>query len=211
MMIKGFNSFLNSFLIYFESHCPMLHTTKKLITLGSYNDLEYYVKKKSLYILTRRSSCPLIAKYYNQYCTILRKVIRNPKYSYYNSLLMTAENKSQTSWSIINNESGKVKNKHHTPLMFRSGKTFFQIDSAAAAFSWFLNVVEKWNVEKVDIHSALLSLSKLASQDFPDMTIIPRTEVEVIYTFTSLKNKNSSGYDSISYRIVKFCGKFCGI
>lgn len=48
---------------------------------------------------------------------------------------MTAANKSQASWSIINNESRKVKNKYHTPLMFRSGKTFFQRDSAAEAFS----------------------------------------------------------------------------
>jgi len=61
----------------------------------------------------------------------------------------------------------------------------------------------------VDIHSALLSFSKLASQDLPDMTIIPITEAEIICTFTSLKN-NSSGYDSVSYRILKFCGKFCG-
>jgi hypothetical protein len=38
---------------------------------------------------------------------------------------MTAENKSKTAWSIINNNSGKGKNKNHTPLMFRSGKTFF--------------------------------------------------------------------------------------
>ena len=46
MMIKCFNSFLNSFLIYFESHFPMLHTTKKLITLGSHDDLEYSVQRK---------------------------------------------------------------------------------------------------------------------------------------------------------------------
>ena len=94
--------------------------------------------------------------------------------------------------------------------MFRSGKTFFQIDSAAEAFSYFLNVVEKWHIEKVDIHSAVLSLSKLASQDFPDMTVIRIREAEIICTFTSLKNKNSSGYNSISYRILKFCGKSCG-
>jgi len=31
-----------------------------------------------------------------------RKVIRNAKCNYYNSLLMTAENKSKTTWSIIN-------------------------------------------------------------------------------------------------------------
>jgi hypothetical protein len=41
---------------------------------------------------------------------------------------MTAENKSKTAWSIINNESEKNKNKNHTPQMCKSGKTFFLID-----------------------------------------------------------------------------------
>jgi hypothetical protein len=60
---------------------------------------------------------------------------------------MTPENKSHTTWGIINFESGKFKNKNHTPLMFRSDKTFFQINSAAEAFNYyFLNVVEKLNM-----------------------------------------------------------------
>jgi arginine/ornithine N-succinyltransferase beta subunit len=47
---------------------------------------------------------------------------------------MTADNKSKMAWSIIHNVSGKDKNKNRTPLMFRSGKTFYQIDFAAEAF-----------------------------------------------------------------------------
>jgi hypothetical protein len=42
------------------------------------------------------------------------------------------------------------------------------------------------------------------------MTVIPITEAEIICTFTSLKNKNSSVYDGISNRILKFCGKLLG-
>ena len=58
--------------------------------------------------------------------------------------------------------------------MFRSDKTFFQINSAAEAFNdYFLNVVEKLNIEDVNINSAFLSLTKLSSHDFPDMTVIP--------------------------------------
>lgn len=48
---------------------------------------------------------------------------------------MTAENKSKTTWSIINIESGKGKNKNHTPLTFRSGKTFFQIECASVIYN----------------------------------------------------------------------------
>jgi hypothetical protein len=55
-------------------------------------------------------------KYYNQYCTILKKVIRNAKHNYYNSLLMTAENKPKTTWRIINNATENIKDNSHTPL-----------------------------------------------------------------------------------------------
>jgi hypothetical protein len=61
----------------------------------------------------------------------------------------------------------------------------------------FLNVVEKLNIEDVNINSALLSLNKLSSQDFPDMTVNHIMEAEIICTFASLKNKNSSVYDGI--------------
>jgi hypothetical protein len=60
----------------------------------------------------------------------------------------------------------------------------------------------------MDINSALLPLNKLSSQNFPDMTIFPITEVEIVSTFGSLKNKNSSGYDGISNRILKSFGQF---
>lgn len=76
---------------------------------------------------------------------------------------MTAENKSKTTWSIINKEPGKGKNKNCTPLMFRSGKTFFQIECAAETCNgYFLNVIEELNIENVDINSALLSLNKFS-------------------------------------------------
>ena len=42
------------------------------------------------------------------------------------------------------------------------------------------------------------------------LTVIPITEAEIICTYASLKNKNSSGYDSISNGVLKLCGKFCG-
>jgi hypothetical protein len=75
---------------------------------------------------------------------------------------MTAENKPKTTWRIINNASGNIKNKSYTP-MFRSGKTSFQLDFAAGASKdYFLKVVEKLHIEKVDISSALLSLNNLS-------------------------------------------------
>jgi len=47
--------------------------------------------------------------------------------------------------------------------MYRSGKISFQVDFAAeASKDYFLKVVEKLHIEKVDIYSALLSLNILS-------------------------------------------------
>jgi hypothetical protein len=47
--------------------------------------------------------------------------------------------------------------------MFQSGKTSFQLDFAAeASKDYFLKVVEKLHIEKVDNNSGLLSLNNLS-------------------------------------------------
>jgi hypothetical protein len=38
------------------------------------------------------------------------------------------------------------------------------------------------------------------------MTVVPVTEAELISIIGSLKNKNSSGYDGISNKILRLCG-----
>jgi hypothetical protein len=63
------------------------------------------------------------------------KVMRNSRLNYYNSLLMRAENKSKTTWSIVNKEMEKVKNNNNTPLTFSSGNSSIQLDLAAEAFN----------------------------------------------------------------------------
>jgi hypothetical protein len=142
---------------------------------------------------------------------MLLKVIRNAIHDYYNSLLMTAEKKSKTTWSIVKNEIGKLKNNNNTHLVFSLGNSFIQLDLADEAFNdYILDVVEKLNIGKVDIYYALLSRNNSSSQDFPDMIIILGTESEIISTSASLKNKSSSRYGGISNRALKFCGKFLG-
>jgi len=42
------------------------------------------------------------------------------------------------------------------------------------------------------------------------MAVSPITEAEIVCAFASFKNMSSSGYDGISNRILKSCGKFHG-
>jgi hypothetical protein len=47
-----------------------------------------------------------------------------------------------------------------------------------------------------------------SSNHFLITTVVPVTEAELISIIGSLKNKNSSGYDGISNKILRLCGHF---
>jgi hypothetical protein len=73
---KSFNSFLNSFLIHFESCFPMQHTSLKAknsswLTKGI---LVSCKRKRSLYIFSIISKCLRLKIYYSRYCKILKKL-----------------------------------------------------------------------------------------------------------------------------------------
>jgi hypothetical protein len=61
------------------------------------------------------------------------------------------------------------------------------------------------NNKDVNAYKALQLLKGVDIEAINEMQIIPVTETEVIKIITSLKNKNSLGYDGISNKIVKCC------
>jgi hypothetical protein len=123
---------------------------------------------------------------------------------YYSELLVSSNNKSKTSWNIINSETGKMNTIVHTPSEFKLGNKRIHKDQSAEAFNnFFLNVVEELNIEQANIELASLLLNKLFPDGFPEMINIPITESVIIYTIASLKNKGSYGYDGISNKLLK--------
>jgi hypothetical protein len=63
---------------------------------------------------------------------------------------------------------------------------------------------------KLDTELAVQLLHKSFPHGFPDIPNIPVTESEIICTIKSLKNKDSSGYDGITNRILKVWGQYLG-
>ena len=51
----------------------------------------------------------------------------------------------------------------------------------------------------------MFSLRESFLYEFPQIINIPITEIEFIYTISSLKNKTSCGYDGLSNKILKLC------
>ena len=80
-------------------------------------------------------------------------------------------------------------------------------DQAADAFnSYFMELLEKLKLQDVQVDSAVSHLVSHSSNHFLIMTVVPVTEAELICIIGSLKNKNSSGYEGISNKMLGLFG-----
>jgi hypothetical protein len=89
-----FNTFLNIFLLNFESSFPLIHKMKedspnKWITKGIKISRK---RKRTVYSLVKKSSDERFKLNYKRYCHILVKVIREAKKPYYHELISQSEN-----------------------------------------------------------------------------------------------------------------------
>ena len=99
---------------------------------------------KYLYILSKTTNCTKIKVHYIQYCSVLRKVIRKAKEMYYNELLSSSTNKSQTTWNIINNEIATASSKKFTQTEFKHGNKTTRTNQSAKIFNnYFINSVDE--------------------------------------------------------------------
>jgi hypothetical protein len=96
-----FNAFLNAFLIHSESCFSVYYVTGKHKTDWITTDITSFKRKLILYNFSKISNCPLFKSYYYYYCSILKKVTRNAKASYYNNIITSTKNKLKTSWNIL--------------------------------------------------------------------------------------------------------------
>jgi hypothetical protein len=56
-----------------------------------------------------------------------------------------------------------------------------------------------------------IHIKRLCTYEFPQIISIPVTETGVICTISPLKNKTSCGYDGLSNKILKLCGRHISI
>jgi Notch-like protein len=128
---------------------------------------------------------------------------------YYSSLIMSSENKSKTAWNIIKIESGKSNTTMHLPSFFKFDDSIIHSDYVDEVFNdYFCNLINKLNVNSPSMVSAMQLLRTSFPNGFSTLKVVPLTDAEVLCTITSLKNKHSTGYDSISNRILKLCGQY---
>jgi hypothetical protein len=138
------------------------------------------------------------------YCRILKKVIKEPKKQFYDRLIAKSDNKTKTTWNIIKNETGRMCPIEQVPCTLEIMEKLKDQKTVANAFNnFFLTSSEKLNRYKSEKRDAISFLNDSFPGNFPTINIIPITEAEIKGIISSLKPKNSSGYDEITSKIIK--------
>jgi len=168
-------------------------------------------RKRELYLFYRSTKDSKLKNYYKRYCRILPDVIKTAKKLYYNNLIINSNNKSKTSWHIINLETNKTKCNHDISSIEIDGKICNDYLDIAKAFNTYFSAITgkiytntSENPPPIpdNVHP-LNYLKQVFSRPFPSINLAPTTTKEVTDMVKSLKSKNSHGYDKISIKVLK--------
>ena len=138
-----FNSFLNTYLRIFCSCFPLIRIksskyNNNWITLGIRTSCK---RKRELFLLTRNSNNAALKQYYKVYCKILTKVIKDAKRMTLNKRISKSNNKTKTTWNIINELLGKQQSMQGMQKLIIDGTQLTNQQDIANAFNKYFSSV----------------------------------------------------------------------
>ena len=108
---------------------------------------------------------------------------------------------------MINNDIGIASNKRFTQTEFKLGNKNISTKQSAKIFNnYFIKSVYELITEQPKIESSIFSFRGSFPCEFWQIINIPITETEIVFTVSSIKNKTSCGYNSLSNKLLKLCG-----
>jgi len=142
------------------------------------------------------------------------KVIKEAKRMTLGERILKSNNKSKTTWDIINELLGKQHTTHDIQKLTIDGNRLTDQQSIADAFNkYFSSIVDKTNSHTIGIknHGKLSAYNYLVQQggdSFSPLVFKPTSTQEIISIIKSLNMKNSFGYNEISTKILKISTNF---
>jgi hypothetical protein len=96
-----------------------------------------------LFSLTRNSNNFVLKQYYKVYCKILKNVIKEAKRITYNKRILKSNNKSKTTWNIINELLGKQHLSNDIQKLTIEGSHLTNPHDIADAFNkYFSSIID---------------------------------------------------------------------
>jgi hypothetical protein len=130
-------------------------------TTRLHKELRYLADKKGIYIYSKSSNKPHMRIYYNKYCKILSRVIKEPKRQHYCRLRAKSDNKIKTTWNIIKFQSGKLHLTEQIPSDLINSEKANDPQIIADAFNtFFLQILENLSLHHEESGDVISFLKK---------------------------------------------------
>ena len=214
-----FNNFLNTFLRLFYTSFPNRRTKLKQdsrdwLTAGIKTSC---TNKRRLYLLSRESNDPKLKTHYKKYCKILSAVITLAKILHYNKILANSSNKPKTTWNIVKSITNTKNNYNKIPRIDIDGKIITHYQTIVEEFNNYYILVadnitnhnfKNNNINDLNHIDPLNYLHFAFKQSFTNIILKNVTTHEIEKIIKGLNNKNSSGYDEITVKILKASSPF---
>jgi len=207
----SYNFFLNTYLGVYYSCFPLrkwiiMTNDNAWITTGIQTSCKY---KRELYLICKNSKNFLLKNYYKLYCKILSNIIQDAKKYYFSKQIENSKNKIKTTWDITRLLTGiKTKNEDIHQLNI-NGNVNYNFQTIPDLFNnYFISIMGK-NHSAVNKNNNFADYLRLTSnKPFPNIKYQYTSTKEIEKIISSLKSKNSHGYDEISVNILKFSSPY---
>lgn len=129
-------------------------------------------------------------------------LLENTKKSYHSNIITASKDKSKTVWKLVNEGLGRSKRREEIVLSHDNEDVSKPSDVAQIFADYFCNITETSIQRRFGAnrsHTCTLSNSVIEKTFF----FYPTCETEVMAVINRLKNKNSTGCDGISIKVIK--------
>jgi len=99
------------------------------------------MNKRKLYLIIRHSEDHNKKTYYKRYCKVLTEVIKRAKRNYYNNLIINSNDKTRTTWKIINDNINKDRQQQDISYINIKGSITWNNQTTANTFNDYYSSV----------------------------------------------------------------------
>ena len=163
-------------------------------------------KQKLLYSSTlKQRSCDQVHKKYKEYRNQLKQIIRKRKETYYNTKCVEFKRNSKKLWNMINRISHNERDKTNLIECLKIDNIMdYNAKHIVSEFGKYFSTIGKTLANQVTTPNH--SIGTYIKNIIPNPSTIfvhPTTKQEIEKLIDELENKNSSGYDDITNKLLK--------
>ena len=138
------------------------------------------------------------------YNTIIKKLLRNAKFTYYNNMFLKYQHDSRKSWKLINTLIGNSNSKNKISNIFTINGTDESNESVIAEnFNSFFSDIGRRQADSIPTFPNNNFRKYLLSPATSEFVFHSIDESDVLKVLSSFKSKNSAGDDNLSLKLLK--------